>query len=133
MPGVGFGVAPGIWCFRAALDCAQGGWGVQECLIPEFTVRAGKAARPKASIKSIKWVGLRCRIQIDGVMTGLKADIRTKPADASTSLAQAKAVGEDGSVALLVGDDSLEGTAAAVVRVTNDGSTIAKQSTLVGG
>ncbi len=126
-------MAPGISCFKAGLDYAHGSLSVQECLIPEFTVRAGKAARPKASIQSIKWVGLRCRVQVDGVTPGLKADIRTKPADASTSLAEAKAVGKDGSVALLVGDDSLEGMAAAVVLVTNDGRTIAKQSTMVGG
>ena len=42
-------------------------------------------------------------------------------------------VDKDGAVALLVADDSLEGTAAAVVLVTNDGRTIAKQSTIVGG
>ena len=74
-------------------------------------------------------------MQVDGVMTGLKADVRTKPADKDTSITadkQAKAVGEDGSVALLVRDDSLEGTAAAVVLVTNDGRTIAKKSTMVG-
>ena len=132
-PDVRIAMAPGISCFRASLDYAHGSLSVQECLIPEFTVRAGKAARPKASIQSIKWVGLRCRVQVDGATPGLKADIRTKPADDSTSLADAKAVGKDGSVALLVGDDSLEGTAAAVVLVTNDGRTIAKQSTMVGG
>jgi len=132
-PEVRIAMAPGISCFKAGLDYAHGSLSVQECLIPEFTVRAGKAARPKASIKSIKWVGLRCRVQVDGPTTGLNADIRTKPADASTSLAVAKAVGKDGSVALLVGDDSLEGTAAAVVLVTNDGRTIAKKSTMVGG
>lgn len=134
-PDVRIAMAPGISCFRGGLDYAHGSLSIQECLIPEFTVRAGKAARPKASIESIKWVGLRCRVQVEGATPGLKADIRTKPADADTSITpdkQAKAVGKDGSVALLVGDDSLEGTAAAVVLVTNDGRTIAKQSTMVG-
>lgn len=132
-PDVRIAMAPGISCFKAGLEYAHGSLTVQECLIPEFVVRAGKAAQPAASIDSVKWVGLRCRVQVAGLTPGLKADIRTKPADASTSLGEAKTVGNDGSVALLVADDSLEGMAAAVVLVTNDGRTIAKQSTMVGG
>ncbi|MFH1749166.1 MAG: BREX-1 system phosphatase PglZ type B [Planctomycetota bacterium] len=135
-PDVRIALAPGISCFKAGLDYAHGSLSVQECLIPEFIVRAGKAAQPQASIQSIKWVGLRCRVQVDGVTPGLRADIRTKPANPETSIVpekKAKAVGKDGSVALFVEDDSLEGTAAAVVLVTTDGRTIVKQSTMVGG
>jgi len=128
-------IAPGISCFKAGLDYAHGSLSVQECLIPEFTVRKGKRARPEASIESIKWVGLRCRVQVEGATPGLKADIRTKPADASTSLAQAKAVDKDGSAALLVEDreGTLQGMAAVVVLLASDGRAIARQSTMVGG
>jgi len=74
-------------------------------------------------------------VQVEGATPGLKADIRTKPADASTSLAQAKAVDKDGSAALLVEDreGTLQGMAAVVVLLASDGRAIAKQSTMVGG
>jgi hypothetical protein len=62
------------------------------------------------------------------------ADLRTKAADASTSLAAApKTVGADGQASLVVPDDSREGEAAFVVVLDGGGQVIGQQHTAVGG
>lgn len=130
-PSVSIALAPGISCFRAGTEYAHGGLSVQECVVPVLTVTLPTETLG-VSIKSVKWTGMMCRVSAEGGV-GMRTDIRTKPADATSSIAHdAKALDADGHVTLFVGDDH-EGLAAVVVILGEDGRVIAKAPTTVGG
>ena len=60
-------VAPGIACFGAGHEYAHGGVSLQESLIPSMRVTAGAgSAVTQTKITDITWVGLRCRVRVDG-------------------------------------------------------------------
>ena len=124
-------MAPGISCFKAGMDYAHGSLSLQECLVPEIVVRASKVTKPSVTIQTVKWTGLRCRVEVTGATAGLAADLRTKTGDPNTSVTNAQGVGDDGAVSLLVTDDSLQGTAALVVLLLN-GTPVAKHPTTIG-
>ncbi len=124
---------PGIDCFLAGEEYSHGGLSLQECVVPQFTIRAGKAAAPSATIGSVKWSGLRCRVQVAGEFAGYTVDLRDKPADPATSLAGAKAVGPDGAASLPVADDGREGTATTLVLLDPAGNVAARAAVTVGG
>ena len=128
-----FAHAPGIHCFERGHEYAHGGISLQECLIPEMSIKAMRRSAPiTITIKGIQWAGMRCRVQIDPA-EGVVADLRTRPNDPSSTITSAKEFDEQGSAALLVSDDSLEGTVASLVISDNAGVILAKQMTLVGG
>jgi hypothetical protein len=131
-PHVRIAVAPGISAFKKGLEYAHGGLSLQECVAIELTVAPASKPLPKAAIAEVKWFGLRCRVRIKGAAVGLNIDIRTKAADRSSSIAEAKPISEEAVASLFVEDDSLEGTAAVVVLLTADGHVIAKQPTTIG-
>jgi hypothetical protein len=131
-PNVRIAVAPGISAFKKGVEYAHGGLSLQECVAIELTVTPASKPLPKAAIVEVKWFGLRCRVQVKGVAGDFNIDIRTKAADRSSSIAEAKPVSEGAPVSLFVENDSLEGTAAFVVLLTADGHVIAKQSTTIG-
>jgi hypothetical protein len=87
-------------------------------------------------IASAEWKGLRLRVQLTGGFAGTVLDIRTKPADAGSSVLDPERSGlppgADGSAALLVTDDKHEG-AAAVLVVIREGQVVAKQAVTIGG
>jgi hypothetical protein len=76
---------------------------------------------------------LRCRVKVAGSYDGCKADLRDRPADPATSLAGAKAVGPDGSVALVIADDTREGSATTLVLLDAGGRVLDKMPVTVGG
>ncbi len=123
----------GISSFLAGQEYNHGGLSLQECVVPHFTIRAGQQAAGAAKIENIKWAGLRCRVKVEGHSDGCKADLRDKPADASTSLTGAKAVGKDGTVALVVTDDGRVGSATTLVLLDASGNVIDKAPVMVGG
>ena len=87
---------PGIGCFVAGKEYEHGGLSLQECIIPLLTVTL-PAPVQKVIIENVKWVGLRCRVQLAGE-TGLMVDLRTKINDPATSLSESvKATGTDGT------------------------------------
>ena len=125
---------PGIDCFMAGEEYNHGGLSLQECVVPQFTIQADKAAAISAKIESVKWSRLRCRVQIVGEFAGCKVDLRDKAGDAATSLAEAvRAVGKDGTASVAVKDDSREGTATTVVLLDPAGNVMAKEAVTVGG
>jgi hypothetical protein len=79
---------------------------------------------------------MRLRVQLKGGFAGTMLDIRTKPADADSSVLdpdrRLQPPGDDGAAALLVTDDTSEG-AAAVLVVVRDGQVVAKQPVTIGG
>ena len=132
-PAASFVHPPDVHCFTKGNEYAHGGVSLQECLIPEMTVVMEKSTAPVlVTIRSHEWRGLRCRIQIDP-LPGLRADLRTKPYDPASSITNEKEIDADGSVALLVADESLEGAVASLVICNAAGEILARQMTTVGG
>lgn len=129
-------LAPGIAAFKAGMEYAHGGLTVQEALTPVVTVTAAKASSVRgARIESAKWVGLRLHLELGGSCEGITVDLRTKPADPSSSLlppgSASRSPDDEGKIAIVVEDDSQIGTAACVVLLRN-GELIAKQPVTVG-
>ena len=127
-------VAPGISCFGAGNEYAHGGLSLQESLTPVIRVTGGDAvAKAAAKVADISWAGLRCRIQVETVQSGLSVDLRTKVNDPGSGVSKTRALNIKGAASLLVSDDELEGTPAAVVVLDAGGHVIAKQPTIIGG
>lgn len=124
--------ATGIHCFKASLEYAHGGISLQECITPTLLI-SGTTPTYNATIAEWKWIGLRCRISITNGTDTMTVDIRKKAADASTSLANGGKPLKQNSASLAIEDDSTEGETAVIVLVDENGSTIAKQATLIGG
>jgi len=129
-----FAYAPGAHCFVAGQEYAHGGASLQECMVPalEF-VSTGAPAGVVVVVSEVQWVGLRCRVTVQPAAEGLIADLRTKPNDPNSSVTELKALDADGKAALLVTDDSLEGTIVSLVIVDASGRVICKEATTVGG
>ncbi len=129
-----FAHAPGAHCFVAGQEYAHGGVSLQECLIPSlvFTSTATPLSAAVA-VSEIQWVGLRCRITVAPTAEGLLADLRTKPNDPNSHVAEPKAIDASGKAALLVADDSLEGTMVSLVILDASGRVVCKDATTIGG
>ena len=126
-------VPPGVACFAAGQEYAHGGVSLQESLIPVLRVAAGAgAAPPRAAITAVSWVGLRCRVRVTAP-PGASVDLRTRVADADSSIDRVRPVDARGAASLLVADDELEGTSAVIVVLDAGGRVAARQSTIVGG
>jgi hypothetical protein len=123
----------GIDSFVAGKEYSHGGLSVQECVVPQLIVRHGKKAGVSAKIEQVKWAGLRCRVTVGGDFAGCAVDLRDKPADPTTSLTGLKAVSPQGSVALVVTDDTRSESSTTLVLVDPSGSVIEKMPLVVGG
>ena len=129
-----FAYGPGINCFSNGNEYAHGGVSLQECLIPDLQFSLSDVSvKTIAKIKEIHWVSMRCRATIDPGGAKIKADLRTKPNDETSSVASPKMIGADGHVSLLVENEELEGTVVSLVMIDPSGSVIGKQATTIGG
>jgi hypothetical protein len=123
---------PGIGVHRKGLAYAHGGLSVQECVVPRLTVRPDASSTPAPAIDDVRWQRLRCRLTVQHPRAGLRADLRTRTTDASSSVAlHAKAVREDGTVSLVVPEASRVGEAATVVLLEGD-AVVHTHSTTIG-
>jgi hypothetical protein len=124
---------PGIACFRAGEAYAHGGISPQECVVPVLDVERGFGAK-YASIQSIEWRGMRCRVRVETNDPLVKVDLRTNWNQPGSSIvATVKEVGAGGEVSLAVPDDDYQGSAVSVVLLDRDGKVITTQTTNVGG
>ena len=125
-------VAPGIACYESGKVYEHGGISPQESVTPHLTIeaKAPRVAPVIANIRSVVWAGQRCRIEVEGA-EGATADIRTKPADPSTSVVAETKMVSGGKCALMVPDDQLEGQIAAVVINDSSGVIIAQRPTTI--
>jgi hypothetical protein len=129
-----FAHAPGAHCFVARQEYAHGGVSLQECLIPILTFAASVAPTGLiVKVCEIQWIHQRCRVTVEPVFGGLLADLRTKPNVAGSSITGLRPLDAAGKAALLVADDSLEGTTVSLVIVDATGRVICKEATTVGG
>jgi hypothetical protein len=105
---------------------------LQECVVPEIVVEQGIEA-VRASILSIEWRGMRCKVKVDSNDPKVRVDLRTNWKQASSSLvASVKEIGSSGEVSLVVLDDKHEGTAAVVVLMDVAGGVLTQKATSVG-
>jgi hypothetical protein len=72
-------------------------------------------------------------VTVEPTAKGLLADLRTKPNVPNSSITDPKTLDADGKAALLVADDSLEGTMVSLVIVDASGRVVCKEATTVGG
>jgi hypothetical protein len=85
-------------------------------------------------ITDVVWKGLRCKVVVDGQVSGLIVDIRTKPGDSASSIVVSqKPLKEDGTASVVVENDELEGVEATLVLLDSSGALIAQISTAIGG
>lgn len=125
--------AAGIGCYEAGKEYEHGGLSAQECIAPMLRVtHSASAGTPNVTIKSVKWKGLRCAIQLGNAAPEMTADLRTKAGDPESSLAAPRSPNADGSVSLLVENEDSEGTAAFIVVLSSRGTILAQQLTTVG-
>ena len=127
-------LAPGISCFMAGMEYAHGGLTMQEALIPSLTISfTGAGAANLVVLKELKWSGMRLNVFMAGAQ-GFTLDLRSKVADASTSLTSSPMpAAEDGQkTSLLVTDDDALGSQAFLVAIDQSGQTIYKHSVVIG-
>ncbi len=123
---------PGVACFGAGKEYAHGGVSLQECVVPELIVERGAEA-VTASILSVQWRGMRCRVTVESNDPTIQVDLRLNWKQPATSIVAApKAVGSVGEVSLAVTDDKHEGDAAMVVLLDSSGKVLDQRSTSVG-
>jgi hypothetical protein len=128
-----FASGPGTHCFVASQEYAHGGLSLQECVIPVLSFASTILSAVTVALDEVQWAGLRCRVSAQPPAEGLLADLRTKPNDPDSSIAEPKPLDANGRAALLVADESLEGTMASVVLVDGSGRVVCKEATTVGG
>ncbi len=122
---------PGIACFNKSPEYTHGGLSVQECLIPDITVRAGSAATLSATIRDVTWNKYRCLVDCSGSFAGMKVDIRVGTPTGKSALPAPKAVPDDGHLSIPV-DDIYEGQNLYVVLLGADSQPVAQRITKLG-
>ena len=101
-------VPPAVSCFKN-FEYSHGGVSLQECVTPILTVSEGVTLSGTVKISDVKWMGLRCKAQVESKFKGLEADLRAKVADAGSSALESPVVVEDGTVSMLVPNDDRMG------------------------
>jgi hypothetical protein len=135
-PNQHFALADGVGCFRKGEEYAHGGISLQECLTLELTVTGSVASVSggRVTLTDVVWKGLRCTVAAEGDFAGLSLDVRTRPGNPDSSVVVgAKPLKENGTASVVVEDEDLEGSDAAVVLVDEHGGLVAQVATVIGG
>ncbi|MET9326725.1 BREX-1 system phosphatase PglZ type B [Tsukamurella sp. NPDC003166] len=126
--------APGTAAFEAGRLYEHGGLSLQECVTPVITVTHGDTDGAPVQIEAVRWTGQRCRIDYGPADVGIVAEIRLRPADASSVIGGPKSPTELGEVKVLVDEEqATAGTAAWVVLLDPSGGILTQAQTTVGG
>ena len=123
---------PGVASFFAGETYTHGGVSLQECVVPEIVVERG-VETVRATIRSIQWRGMRCRVTVDSTDPSLRVDLRTQwKLTSSSVVAAVKQVGPTGEVSLAVSDDDRLGDPAMVVLLDAEGKVLDRRTTSIG-
>lgn len=129
-------LAPGITALKNGLEYAHGGLTIQEALTVSITIESTAGQDLSAvSISSLRWLGLRLKLKIDGASPEMEVDIRSNAAQAeSTKLEPGlplPKIGAGGEASILITNDGCDGDAAILVVLHQD-EVICKQPVTVG-
>ena len=122
---------PGISCFNKSPEYTHGGLSIQECLIPDITVRSGNVVPVSAAIREVAWNKYRCLVECSGTFAGMKVDIRVGTPTGKSALPAPKAVPDEGHLSIPV-DDIYEGQNLFVVLLGADSQPVAQRTTKLG-
>ena len=132
-PEIFIAYAPGISFFKANVEYAHGGISIHECLVPSLIIENTNVTEYFGEIKVVKWVNLKCTIDVIHASDGCSIDIRTKYSDAkSTIVLSVNKLLKDNTITLMV-DDAAEFEAATIVLLDQNERIIDKKPTTVGG
>lgn len=132
-PNLQFALAPGVRCYRSGVEYTHGGLSPQECVLIELAVTSTVVATSGVKIEDVVWKGMRCKVSIEGDVTGLHLDIRSHAGNRdSTITMQSRPLKADGTASVVVDDDRLEGHDATIVVINSDGQLVAQQDTVIG-
>lgn len=133
-PSVDMASAPGRAAFEAGRLYEHGGLSLQECVIPVVTVTRGDSLVAPVQIEAVRWTGQRCRIDYGPAEAEIVAEVRLRPADASSAVGGPKPPAEPGEVKVLVDEErAASGATAWVVLLDQSGGVLAQTQTTVGG
>ena len=130
-----FALAPGVRCYRAGVEYSHGGLSLQECVVTYLNVMATPAVDGKNSIEiqDVTWSGMRCKVAIEGFVSGLRLDIRTHAGNQSSTVTMSdRPFKEDGTASVVVEDENLVDHEATIVIVDGQGQLVAQQGTVIG-
>jgi hypothetical protein len=100
------------------MEYAHGGLTLQEALTLRVTLEnSQKSNIPDVVVASVRWVGLRLRVELTGGVDQVYVDIRTQPADAKSSVIDGARECLQEKHSILVEDDSSEGASAMLVLI----------------
>lgn len=126
--------APGSAAFEAGRLYEHGGLSLQECVIPVVTVTRGVSLVAPVQIEAVRWTGRRGRIDYGPAEAEIVAEVRLRPADASSAVGGPKSPAEPGEVKVLVDEEQAPaGATAWVVLLDPNGGVLAQAQTTVGG
>lgn len=126
--------APGTAAFEAGRLYDHGGLSLQECVIPVVTVTRGDMAVAPVQVEAVRWTGQRCRLDYSPAEADIVAEIRLRPADASSVVGGPKSPTEQGEIKVLVDEElAPAGAVAWVVVLDPNGGVLAQTQTKVGG
>jgi hypothetical protein len=112
---------------------AHGGLSLQEMLVPVLELRPRATAIPKALNLTVAWKRLSCQVDAGQTLPGHRVDVRLRPHDPTSSVADGGKPFATGSARLLVTDADHEGASATIVVVDSQGEVVYKVATEIGG
>lgn len=133
-PEVAIATPPGVGCFWAPMEYSHGGISLQEMVTPVLRIKGVRTVR-SARLVEAKWTGAKCRVTVEGDLSGVRVDIRSTQGDATTSLLsdkQSRETTADGKVTLFLEEDSDIGKEATIVLIDAAGTVIDSLSTTLG-
>ena len=84
-------------------------------------------------IQDVTWSGMRCKVAIEGFVSGLRPDIRTHAGNQSSTVTMSdRPFKEDGTASVVVEDENLVDHEATIVIVDGQGQLVAQQGTVIG-
>ncbi|QZT60282.1 BREX-1 system phosphatase PglZ type B [Mycolicibacterium austroafricanum] len=123
-------VAPGIHAFEEGKVYEHGGISPQESVVPVLSVTAESPSAPARLNIDVSWVGLTLQVECGSAPEGAVVDIRTRAADAESSLVTRPKPLKNGKARLLASDEN-EGAAAFVVVLDEGNHPLAQQLTQI--